>query len=409
MEEFEELDFMLNKFLLNIMKITSEVTGTLGFCPIVVDTIHGKFTVNTWRWARTVHNFLWLLCYATIVLPTHLYEVYTSGNAFHTFSSNSSVIYLLLATILCYIAVLFLGICAVVPQGLCQLLNGLYKFMETFTKNYTNTYDWKKERRKMRQLEFWIAASSISIAFPTILLVLHCYTQPTASAYPAYRVWTSSQFIKIPLCFLSSTWFAISGMCFVAVGNIFMVNAIFYFLYVFPIIRDELRRGRKRYKTLDILREPYQLVVNYRAFQILTGIVNTEICTILIPIQALIIAAILVSNVSLAFQWELFTITTKIFLTAMSVVLLVGWSIILWMAGQQFGESKKTVGSWKLGNFENAFDEKYMKRVKLACQPICIGDGKRFLLKPTKVLLFVNSVNRNTFKAFAMYRKTFGS
>ncbi|CAL8085302.1 unnamed protein product [Orchesella dallaii] len=408
MEPVTEFDFMLSKFLLNVMKQTVKVTGKLGFCPLKLDTARGKFSVDTWRWARTVHNFLWLLCYAVVVLPTHVYEVYRSGNGVNTFASNRTVIYLLLATILSYLSVLFLGVIATMPLTLCQVVNSFYKFMETFPVKYIRTYNRKKEKRKMKMLEFVITGSTISVLSVVFLIVLHCYSHPTSSAYPAFRAYIPSHLVAIPAYILSSTWFSVSAISYAAVSNIVIIHAIHYFFYAFPIIRNELRRGRPRYKTLDILREPDHLVLNYRTLQVLVGIINTEICVVLIPAQALIIAAILVSNVSLAFQWELFTITTKIFLITVSVVFLVGWSIFLWMAGQQFRESKKTVASWKLGGWDRRFDRMYMKRVKRACQPICFGDGKRFLLNPTKVLLFINSVNRNSFKAFAMYRKIVG-
>ncbi|CAL8085308.1 unnamed protein product [Orchesella dallaii] len=407
MESVTEYDFMLSKFLLNVMKQTVKVTGNLGFCPIKIDTVQGKFTVDTWRWARTFHNFLWLLCYATVVLPTHVHEVYRSGNGVQTFATNSTVIYLLLAIILGNISVLTLGICTLNPLAVCQVLNGLYKFIETFPANYIISYNRREEQRKMKLLEFIITTSTISILSLAILITLHCFSYPTSSAYPAFRAQAPSQFVSVIVYLLSSTWFSVSGFSFAVVGNLLVINAQFYFFYAFPLIRNELRRGRPQYKTIDTLREPDHLVLNYRAFQILSGAINSDICVILIPTQAFIIAAILVSNVSLAFQWELFTITTKIFLITVSVVFLVGWSAFLWVAGQQFRESKKTVASWKLGGWAKKFDRMYMKRVMRACQPIYFGDGKRFVVNPTKILLFINSVNRNTFKAFAMFRKIF--
>jgi len=236
--------------------------------------------------------------------------------------------------------------------------------------------------------------------------MLHCYLHPTAPAYPAYRV--PDYALSLPVHLLSSTWFALSGFNFTAITLVTVHCALCMFFTIFPIIRDELRLGCNTYKTDDLLREPFNLVLNYRAIQVLMKTFNVEIGIVFVPCQICITQVILVCNVSLAFQWDLFRINTKIFLTGLLLICLAGWATFLLLAGWQYEESRKTVESWKRMTWTKRTDRMYMRRVAETCQPITFGDGKRFLITPGKVLRFIDSVSKNTFRAFATYAKVFG-
>ncbi|CAL8085314.1 unnamed protein product [Orchesella dallaii] len=406
MEPLRDTDFMLNKFILNVLKIILKITSTLGFCPIYVDTVQGKLRIDNWCWARNLQNWLWLLIYGVIVLPTHIYELHTASKDFRSLRSNKTIIYLLIAMILCWMFTLFLGTTTLKPTQMCQFLNGFLKYVEIFPKKYITFYNPKQERKKWRLFEFLVAGNILVFLLLASLPILHCYLHPTAPAYPAFNV--PSYAISLPVHLLSSTWFSGSGLNFTLIALMFSTNGLYIFFTIFPIIRDELRMGRGAYKTIDLLREPYHLVINYRAIQVLMKTFNLEIGGIFVPVQIFATLVILICNVSLTYQWDLFRVNTKIFLAGLTTVCFSGWAIFLWLAGWQYEEAEKTVNSWKLVNWSRRKDRMYMQRVKLTCQPITFGDGKRFLITPMKVLKFFNSVSKNTFRAFATYAKTFG-
>ncbi|CAL8085311.1 unnamed protein product [Orchesella dallaii] len=406
MEPLTDTEFMLNTLILNVFKIFSKVTSTLGFCPFYVDTVQGKLRVDNWCWARTLQNWLWLLIYGVIVLPTHIYELHTASKDFRTLRSNKTIIYLLNAMVLCWMFTLFLGGTTLKPLQFCQFLNSFLKYVEMFPKKYITFYKPKQERKKWRLFEFLVVVYILSYLLIIFLAILHCYIDPTAPAYPAFNV--PSYAISLPVHLLSSTWFSVSGLNFTVVTLIFSTSGLYFFFTIFPIIRDELRMGRSAYKTIDLLREPYHLVINYRAFQILMKTFNLEIGIIFVPIQMCITLVILICNVSLTYQWDLFGVNTRIFLAGLTTLVFEAWVIFIWLAGWQYQEAEKTVKSWKLANWSRRKDRMYMQRVKLTCQPITFGDGKRFLITPMKVLKFFNSVSKNTFRAFATYAKTFG-
>ncbi|CAL8129116.1 unnamed protein product [Orchesella dallaii] len=406
MEPMRDPHFMLNDHLLLLTKYTVKVTSTIGFTPMYIDTVRGKATVNNWSWARAIHFWSWIFAYAAIVLPTHTIEVWLSSKDVRSLRSNKTVIYLFITNLFSWFFTLFLGLATLKPLVVCQLFNSLYKYIETFPAKYIATRNLKQERIKTIQMEFLFAATTFVMVFVTTLFVLYIFLHPNATPFPAYRV--PIRLLSLPIYLVACSWPGMFAYNFCAIFNVLVCNIIFYFFSVSPIIRDELRLGRSEYKTTNKLREPYHLVMNYRAIQILVKTFNLELGMFFVPGQMLLTQIILVCNVSLLFQWDLFELNTKAFLALLSVTPLFGYAIFLWMAGLQYQGTVKTVNSWKLSHWNRRQDRMYMERVKKTCFPISFGDGKRYIINPKKVLQFINSVSRNTFRAIAMYGKVFG-
>ncbi|CAL8085319.1 unnamed protein product [Orchesella dallaii] len=360
MEPLKETDFMLSQFHMTLTKVLLKMTSTLGFCPLYVDPVRGKLTINYWSWARTTQNWLWIVCYAWLVLPTHAVEVWLYSKNVHSIRGNPTIIYLVMGIIYCSIYTLFLGVTTLKPLIFCQHINGFYKYIQTF---------------------------------PVPL-------------YPAYRV--PAYALSLPFYLISCTWFSVSGLNYVAVSVVFSTAAICHFFTMFPILKNELRLGQLSYKTDDKLRQPHHLITNYRAIQILMKTFNIEMGIIIVPIQICVTTSTVVANVFLIFQWEMFRVNTKILLLGVMLTGFVVWSSFLWVAGLQYKESKITVESWHWTNWKRKEDRMYMKRVTPTCQPMTFGDGKRFVINPTKVLQFFKSVSKNTFMAVATYGEVFG-
>jgi len=123
---------MLTDFTLSVVKSILKVTSNIGFCPIRVDTTRGKLAIDTWCWARNMQNWLWLMIYGVIVLPTHIVELHQSSKDIYTLRSNKTVIYLLVAMIMCWLFTLVLGVTTLKPLVVCQFVNGFLKYVETF-------------------------------------------------------------------------------------------------------------------------------------------------------------------------------------------------------------------------------------------------------------------------------------
>ncbi|CAL8085340.1 unnamed protein product [Orchesella dallaii] len=132
MEPLIETDFMLSSYLLKMMKYTTKVTSNLCFSPIQVDTSRGKLVINFIAWAKAVHNCLFLFSYAVIMLPTHVIEIRMASKDLKSLRSNVSIVYLYVAILFSCFFGLFMGILCFKPHAMCQFLNGLYKYIETF-------------------------------------------------------------------------------------------------------------------------------------------------------------------------------------------------------------------------------------------------------------------------------------
>ncbi|CAL8129119.1 unnamed protein product [Orchesella dallaii] len=406
MEPLTDPHFMLNDHMLLLLKYTMKVTSTLGFCPLRVDTVHGKVVVNNWSWARAVHFWSWIFAYVIIVLPTHTIEVWLGSKDVQSLRSNKTVIYLLVTNLFCWFFTLLLGVISLNPLAVCQIFNGLFKYLETFPGKYIEKRNRKRDQIKKIQMELLCATSTFVLLFTCFLFVFYIFLNPNAPPFPAYRV--PRQYLSLPIYLVACLWPGIFGFGFCAIINLLLCGIIFIFFIMDPITRDELRLGRSEYNTIDRLREPFHLVLNYRAIQIYIKTINTELGVLFVPGQMLMTQIILVCNVSLLFQWDLFALNTKIFIAFLSLIPFFSYSLVLRMAGLQYQNSLKTVRSWTLAKWSRRQDRMYMERIHKVCLPISFGDGKRFVINPMKVLMFFKSVSQNTFRAIATYGKVFG-
>lgn len=101
-------------------------TGSfLGFSPFKVDRVIGKLYVDFWSRARSLWNWSWLVAYAYIVLPTHLYELYIT-------KQHQKFNYTVIIQLCCSMGIILVGDLVWMANGVCQFLNALFKFLEFF-------------------------------------------------------------------------------------------------------------------------------------------------------------------------------------------------------------------------------------------------------------------------------------
>ncbi|CAL8143489.1 unnamed protein product [Orchesella dallaii] len=401
-----ETDFQVSKVHFNLLRILTTIARFLGFAPYYVDTTIGKLSFYSGVChGRCIHNWLWMTAYAIIVLPTHAIQLHMASDSILSIRSNKTIIYLVLGMLFCCIVTIIMGTLVLNPTPICQIMNCILKYIEKFPVKYMPTYDPFQERIKMLSLEVFMVATIGGILFVLSFIIIHCFLHPTTLAYPAFSV--PSQFLFLPVYLLSCSWFCLSAFGSVLTILSILITVELYLFYFLPVIQKELRLGRVRYKTHSMLREPYHLVLNWRALQVFVTTFNIEMGFVISPVQSILLAMVLVCNVSIVFQWHLFRFTTKILLIGAGLLIPTIWCFILYMAGQQYLASIKTKESWKLENWEGIKDRKYISRFRRSCRSLGAGDGGSLVVTPVMVLQFADSLSQNTFRAFITYVELF--
>ncbi|CAL8072496.1 unnamed protein product [Orchesella dallaii] len=391
---------MLSPVFIKVLRVLVIVGSFFGFLPFKLDNEHGKLRVDFWSRARSIHSAMWLLAYAWIVLPTHILELYRMQNL-HKLSYT--VVIMLCATM----GIILDGILTFNATGVCQVMNALYKILDSFPEKYMPNYDYKQDKIRTMLADASFIISTVFCVWLGFMVALHCWLRPLA---PTYLLFMNSKHAhNIPIYIIASSWFSIYAINVTVVLATIPLHGLLYFIYILPIIQTEIRLGhRKRYKTIDLLREQRHLVVNYKMVEIFVKCMNVEIGFTFVALQLLFTQITLFCNVTLIFQWAEVQINTKLLLTFLAGFATFGWACFLYVAGIQYGYSEKAIQSWKLEYWSTRKERLYIQRVKRSLRPFSFGDGKRFVIKPITVLKFVKSVSQNTFRSLITFGNVFG-
>ncbi|CAL8072500.1 unnamed protein product [Orchesella dallaii] len=392
---------MLNPVFIKILRMLVTVGSFFGFLPFKLDNERGKLRVDLRSRAKSIHSAMWLVAYSWLVLPTHTYELYRMQNL-HKLSYT--VVIMLCATM----GIILDGLLTINSEGVCQFLNAFYKLLESFPEKYMPNYDYTREKLRMKLTEAAFIISTALCVWLGFMVAIHSWLEPSAPAYMLFMIPKES--LTLPVYIIASTWFSIYAVNVTVVLATIPLHGLCYFIYVLPILHTELRLGLSpsKYKAIGILREPNQLVVNYKMLQIFVKMVNNEFGILFVVLQLLFIQIILFCNVTLMFQWQDLKINTKILLTFIAGFATCGWATFLFVAGIQYGYSEAATESWKLEYWSTRTERLYMERVKWSLRPFSFGDGKRFIIKPVTVLKYIDSVSINTFRSLITYGNVLG-
>ncbi len=375
----------------------------MGVIPGRIDQEQGKIYIHFWSHFRTIHVWSWMTAYGIIVLPTNIYTLYTTNQM-------SYVTLVLLGICGCSAVSILLGVACFKTFGLVQTLNALFKYFDDFADNYLSE-PTLKDIRNMRFLELFNLLIFLGCSGIGCLAALNGLIQPYAPIHLLFSV--DPRHVNWLVYLVTNVWFgsfAISSfMCF----GLLAFATIIYFSCTLPIVRWEARMGLRedKYKTSNKLRDdPFNLVTTWRALEILVKMMNMEFAFCVMYIQGIIIAAFLITAVTLVYYWETSSWLILFMMSFSAMVYVSAWSLVLTLAGIQYKWSEETIESWKrAGNYwRNGIDRKYMERVTRASLPFSLGDGKRFFIMPITVLRFMESVCRNTFRALITYGKVMG-
>lgn len=181
--------------------------------------------------------------------------------------------------------------------------------------------------------------------------------------------------------------------------------AYYYGVVYVPLILKELCLGRIRYRAVDTLRKPDNLIISYRMAQIVQQMINAVIGKLLIPTQATL-------TFSFVFGCCLI-IKHKNELSAMAVITIVFWSIIpnifwatfLCIGGYMHCQGKKILNSWRYDKWQTRKEKQLMAKRKKSCKPLTLNYETCFVIKNQSLLVFIRGLTRGLMRALLSIRK----
>ncbi len=389
---------MFTKEIANRIIFMLSWLNKIGTFPLKFNLTRGHLFVDSQCHFRTIHIWIWATCYCLIVLPTHMYKLFQ----LRQFEQLSYTLLLWLGGLT---ATTLLRVFALRALGICQLFNANFKFLETFTEKFMQNYKLSKREEQL----CWIFEKCIFVCFCMCSLIgglagLDCFLHPQAPPYPLFEV--DPRFLSWPVYLISGIWFGSIATGLTATFGFLVYNLAVYFAGILVIIKNEMRLGKTFYKSSNNLRmDPFTLVTTWRSIEILVTMINTELTyNLLIYIQGGLTTCIVFSIVTLTFHWKSSGTIIKIMMIIFGSASMFGYSAVVQLAGLKYKWSEQTIKSWKQQYFFGKSDGLYMKKFKLSCKPLGIGDGRRYVIRPKTILLFFRSVSRCTFKALLAYR-----
>lgn len=175
-------------------------------------------------------------------------------------------------------------------------------------------------------------------------------------------------------------------------------NILTYLLYVTVFFTRELRLGKRKYLSHNSIRNQLNIVLVYRAFQLLHQNAMCFMGLFLVACNATFMMAPIYINFALLRYWHELVFEIKIILVVGTFLLYIFWSILLELGRIFMERGKKVIGSWKRFNWGNKEDNKYMKKFVNSCQPILLSYGKQFVVGRVAVLNYSRGVVRGTMR-----------
>lgn len=292
-------------------------------------------------------------------------------------------------------------------KGWCQILNGLFKFIPDFANKFLTNYDYSKDRKENRIVEAAMVMGYGVVALVGYLAAIDCFWHPYRSTYLLFNI--NPQLVSWLTYFVACGWYGSFAISFASALGMIACGALFMFYYTLQIIRRELRMGLKAYKTNAILRtDPQNLVIVWRSIEVLTKVLNVEVCFALLYMQACIIGVSLFATVTLVYRWSRIDPFLRIFMMFCATMGPMAWCIFLILAGLEYKWGMDTLATWSPQYWARRVDSKYIMRQRWATKPFSLGDGKRYCIRPITVLTFLRSLSRNTFRALITYADVMG-
>lgn len=196
-----------------------------------------------------------------------------------------------------------------------------------------------------------------------------------------------------------------------AVTNVAILGGsiMVYLIYCSLFLTRELRVGRARYRTSDCLRQPENIILVYRSFQVLHENCMCFLGIFLVCCNAIFMMSAISINFVLLRYWQVMHVTSKAPLSLGTVLLMGFWSILLELGKTFFVRGTKVILSWKRHTVWNSNPRrnKEMRKFAKSCKPILVSYGRQFVVGRVSVINFFRGVVRGTQRALLTTSRKF--
>jgi hypothetical protein len=167
------------------------------------------------------------------------------------------------------------------------------------------------------------------------------------------------------------------------------------------VLKREFKGGlnQSEYRTSPTLRHAENLSKEYRTVELLHKRGMAFYGTMVLPTQTILGQFILYCNFTLIRHWTKLDATMKCFISLVTFSVLCFWGSTLEASGRFHMDSTKALKSWKLLNFRNKDEAKYLSKFRKSCRPLTVGTGEVFKIKRLNVLKFFRGIVKGTFRA----------
>ncbi len=186
-------------------------------------------------------------------------------------------------------------------------------------------------------------------------------------------------------------------VCFIIIYTLAIVM-VFVF-YVTVLLTKEMSLSRNKYKTLNTLRQPENLRVVYRAFQVLFANFVCFIGRFVSLAHGFCITVPIFCNFLLIRYWSNLELISRMFVVMLAFMLFSFWTFVLQLGKYLFVRGNKILGSWQRKRWENQLERRVMKRFQKSCRLILIRCGNQLVLGRITQFNFVKSIMRGTFRS----------
>lgn len=252
----------------------------IGALPFKFDSPDGNLLVDFHCWCKVLCIWSIYFTYIIIIIPTQIYESQSSAKSIFKLS------FTLLIWCFGVCATIILGVMVKYPAGVCRLLNASYTLIRSLPKIYTINCNFDLDRKRNTTIERLMTAVFMAHFSVGILSSIDCLLRHNLPPYLLFGV--ESRLISWPIRVMAWSLHFYLAVSFGALFGFVASNAILCFAYFTPIIKNEMKMGRKLYKTVpEIRHNPATLITTWKTMEALEKMANLEIFCVLIYIQAL--------------------------------------------------------------------------------------------------------------------------
>lgn len=194
------------------------------------------------------------------------------------------------------------------------------------------------------------------------------------------------------------------GMCcsIAAIGG----PIIMYAFYMYFMINQEMRLGRKNYTTNNEFRKSAKIRLFYRAFQIIhqQAMINNFLGFYILVANAFFMATAIYLTFVLIRYWSELQFISKAPLIIGHILSLGYWTLMLQIGCMFYVSGSKTLGSWKRHNWGFQEQNRLMLKFHRSCTLVLFSYGKQFVIGRLSVLNYYKGVERGTYRALLMLK-----